>query len=222
MSRSLALQYRLATVEVALGWLEAPWLALQGNYAEAYALIAHTAQTMNRTSMNQQSEALAGTAMTIQIIQGQLDEAAVEQFSMVASSSEIPMSANVLVVLLRAGRLAEVRERYAAQGLTLGPETWFSLISDSLAAEVAAEVGDRGAGDAGLSPARTVRRDGRRPRRPARRSGRSTGFSPSRPPLPVRTPSRQHMPMTPSGCAAPGGSSRPSAGSATSARRFGF
>jgi hypothetical protein len=53
------------------------------------------------------------------------------------------MSANVLVVLLRAGRLAEVRELYATQGLTLGPETWFSLIGDSLAAEVAAEMGDR-------------------------------------------------------------------------------
>jgi hypothetical protein len=53
------------------------------------------------------------------------------------------MSANVLVVLLRAGRLAEVQELYAARGLTLGPETWFSLISDSLAAEVAMEVGDR-------------------------------------------------------------------------------
>jgi DNA-binding SARP family transcriptional activator len=142
VSRSLALQHRLATVEVALGWLEAPWLALQGDYAEAYALIAHTAQTMNRTSMNQQSEALAGTVMNVQVIQGQLDKAAVERFSMAASNSEIPMSANVLVVLLRAGRLAEVQERYAAQGLTLGPETWFSLISDSLAAEVAAEVGD--------------------------------------------------------------------------------
>ena len=142
LSRSLALQHRLATVQVALGWLEAPWLALQGNYDEAYALIARTAQTMDRTSMNQQAEALAGTAMTIQLIQGELDETTVQQFSMVASSSAIPMSANVLVVLLRAGRLDEVRERYAAQGLMLGPETWFSLISDSLAAEVAAEVND--------------------------------------------------------------------------------
>ena len=61
-SRSLALQYRLATVEVALGWLEAPWLALQGGFQQAYDLIAQTARTMNKTSMNQQSEALAGTA----------------------------------------------------------------------------------------------------------------------------------------------------------------
>jgi len=142
-ARSLAKRYRLATVEVALGWLEAPWLALQGKYQQAHALIEKTAQTMKRTSMNQQSEALAGTAVNVQVIQGQVDGAAVEQFSAVASTSEIPMSANVLVVLLRAGRLAEVQELYAARGLTLGPETWFSLISDSLAAEVAMEVGDR-------------------------------------------------------------------------------
>jgi len=142
-ARSLAKRYRLATVEVALGWLEAPWLALQGKYQQAHALIEKTAQTMKRTSMNQQSEALAGTAVNVQVIQGQMDGAAVEQFSAVASTSEIPMSANVLVVLLRAGRLAEVQELYAARGLTLGPETWFSLISDSLAAEVAMEVGDR-------------------------------------------------------------------------------
>jgi hypothetical protein len=142
LSRSLALRYRLPMVEVALGWLEAPWLALQGNYPQAYDLIARTAQTMSRTSMNQQSEAPAGTAMTVQVIQDQLDEATVERFSMVASTSEIPMSANMLVVLLRAGRHTEVQEHYAARGLTLGPETWFSLIGDSLAAEVAIEVGD--------------------------------------------------------------------------------
>jgi len=142
-SRSLAVQYRLATVEVALGWLEAPWLALEGKYAEAFALIAQTARTMDRTSMNQRSEALAGTAMTVQLIQDQIQDTVVEQFLSAAASSEIPMSANLLVVLLRAGRATEVKARYAADGLTLGPETWFSLISDSLAAEVAAEVGDR-------------------------------------------------------------------------------
>jgi hypothetical protein len=93
--------------------------------------------------MNQQSEAPAGAAMNIQMIQGELDEATVEQFSTMAASSEIPMSAIVLVVLMRAGRLTEARQRYAETGLALGPETWFSLIDDSLAAEVAAEVGDR-------------------------------------------------------------------------------
>jgi hypothetical protein len=142
-SRSLAVNYRLATVEVALGWLEAPWLALQGRYAEAFTLIAQTAQTMNRTSMNQQAEALAGTTATIQVIKNQIDEAMVDQFSMMAANSEIPMSANLFVVLLRAGRVAEVKDRYAADGLTLGPESWFSLIADSFAAEVAAELDDR-------------------------------------------------------------------------------
>ena len=53
------------------------------------------------------------------------------------------MSANVLIVLLRAGRRGEAEARYARDGLTLGPESWFSLISDSMAAEVAAEFGDR-------------------------------------------------------------------------------
>ncbi|MET0865358.1 MAG: AAA family ATPase [Nakamurella sp.] len=143
LSRSLAVHHRLATVEVALGWLEAPWLALQGDDAQAYALIAQTAQTMNRTSMNQQAEALPGTVATVQVIQDQIEDSLVEQFTAMAALSEIPMSANMLVVLLRAGRVDEVKTRYATDGLMLGPESWFSLISDSLAAEVAAELGDR-------------------------------------------------------------------------------
>lgn len=143
LSLSLAEQYRLPMVQVALGWLKAPWFALQGRYEQAYAMVAQTATLMQRTSMNQQAEALAGAAMTIQVIQGKLDDVVVQQFSMAAADSKIPMSANVLIVLLRAGRRGEAEAWYARDGLTLGPESWFSLISDSMAAEVAAEFGNR-------------------------------------------------------------------------------
>ena len=158
LSRSLALRHRLATVDVALGWLEASWLALEGKYPEAFALVAQTAEMMKRTSMNQQSEAPTGAAMVIQVIQDRIDDVMVQQFSAVAAASQIPMSANILVVLLRAGRIEEVRRRYAIDGLTLGPESWFSLIADSMAAEVAAELVDRGAGRTGLSADLRLRR----------------------------------------------------------------
>ena len=135
---------------------------------------------------------------------------------MVAASSEIPMSANVLVVLLRAGRLAEVRELYATQGLTLGPETWFSLIGDSLAAEVAAEMGDR------ELAMRVYARLAPFAGRPATAAASAAiwpvdWFLAVAAAAPARKPSRQHMPMTPSDCAAAGGSNRPSVGSGTSA-----
>ena len=81
LSLSLAEQYRLPMVQVALGWLKAPWFALQGSYEQAYSMVEQTATLMQRTSMNQQAEALAGAVMTIQVIQDQLDDVVVEEFS---------------------------------------------------------------------------------------------------------------------------------------------
>jgi hypothetical protein len=38
-ARGLARQHRLTALEVALGWLEAPWLALEGRFDAAFAQV---------------------------------------------------------------------------------------------------------------------------------------------------------------------------------------
>ena len=116
LSRRLAQQYRLTTVEVALGWLEAPWLALQGQLRSGLrADRRRRLRTMQRTSMNQQAEALGGNGDHHSDHPGPARRrCGANCSSLVAQDSEIPLIGEVFSSFcFRAGRPVEARARYA-------------------------------------------------------------------------------------------------------------
>ncbi|MET0965063.1 MAG: BTAD domain-containing putative transcriptional regulator [Nakamurella sp.] len=127
---------------VALGWLEAPWLALRGEFEQAWALVAVTAADMERTSMPQQAAAPAATALIVQMISGVIDPAAIAAMTAVAETSPLPMQQTLLWMMLLAGQRAEAQKLYATTVLEIPPDTWMSLSTNCQIAEIAAEFGD--------------------------------------------------------------------------------
>jgi DNA-binding SARP family transcriptional activator len=138
LARAPAERMRLVNHLVALGWLEVPWLAMRGRFAEADQLFAQTLHLMNGTSMPQLREAPAGAATAVRMARGMVDAAMAQQMAAVAGYSALPMDSSVLAMMLRAGLVAEARERYAAHGVRLDHDDWFSLQHLCMAAEAAA------------------------------------------------------------------------------------
>ncbi|GAA0799247.1 hypothetical protein GCM10009524_14450 [Spirilliplanes yamanashiensis] len=141
-ARAGAERMRLASVLVGLGWLEVPWLGLQGRFAEAEQLFGYTVQQMQRTSMPQSTETPAGTAMALRMAAGAVDATMVAQMQALAPVSPLPLDASIVVLMLRAGLTAEARAWHAAHGIDLSADDWFALLNTCHAAEAAYGVGD--------------------------------------------------------------------------------
>jgi DNA-binding SARP family transcriptional activator len=140
-ARDLAGRTRLSAHLVALGWLEVPWLALRGDFAAAEQRFGETLSLMQRTSMPQTMESPAGAAMVIRMVANAVDGELVGQLRAVAAGSPLPLDANVIALMLRAGQKAEAQEWYAARGVPLPADDWFSVLNLCMAAEAAFGLG---------------------------------------------------------------------------------
>jgi DNA-binding SARP family transcriptional activator len=147
-ARAVAEAAGLVMPVVILGWLEIPWLALEGRFADAQRLFAETLTRWRRTSMPQRDETPAGTAMAMAMAADAVDDAMVTAIEAGTRGSRLPMDAPLLATMLRAGRREEARRRYAEHGIDLDRDNdqWISLLRDCMAAEVAFGLGDRALG----------------------------------------------------------------------------
>ncbi|GID30666.1 BTAD domain-containing putative transcriptional regulator [Paractinoplanes brasiliensis] len=142
-ARADAERYRLATPLVALGWLEMPWLALRGRFADAEKLFAETNDLMSRTSMPQAVESAAGSALMLRMIRGDNSAEMARQLQALAPHSRLPLDSSIVMLLLRAGLADEARAWHAAHGLDIDhPEDWYTLVNLCQAAEASAGLGD--------------------------------------------------------------------------------
>ncbi|MBM2614114.1 AAA family ATPase [Actinoplanes sp. LDG1-06] len=142
-ARADAERYRLAAPLVALGWLEMPWLALRGRFAEAEKLFAETDDLMSRTSMPQARESAAGSALLLRMLRGEGGAEMAGQLQALAPHSRLPLDSSIVMLLLRAGQVDEARAWRADHGLGLDhPEDWYTLVNLCQAAEATAGLGD--------------------------------------------------------------------------------
>jgi hypothetical protein len=145
-ARALAEPAHLVSPIVVLGWLEIPWLALEGRFADAEALFGATLALWRRTSLPQQTEAPAGAALAIRMVAGTVDAATVDALEAATRGSALPMDASLLVTMLRAGQEDRARRYYAEHGVELDHDTWFSLLHHCMAGEVAFRLGEKDLG----------------------------------------------------------------------------
>jgi DNA-binding SARP family transcriptional activator len=147
-ARAVAEAAGLVMPVVILGWLEIPWLALEGRFADAQRLFAETLTQWRRTSMPQRDETPAGAMLAIAMAADAVDAAMVAAIEAGTRGSRLPMDAPLLATMLRAGRREEARRRYAEHGidLDLDRDQWIALLRDCMAAEVAFGLGDRALG----------------------------------------------------------------------------
>ena len=126
---------------VALGWMEAPWLAMRDQVDDAWRLIAATTELLELTSMPHKSAAPAATSLIVEMLAGGFRPETIGSFSAMAEHTRLPMHITVLWMLVRSGRLADARERYRP-GMALPADTWMSVSLHSQIAEVAAGLAD--------------------------------------------------------------------------------
>jgi DNA-binding SARP family transcriptional activator len=117
-ARALAEPAHLVSPVVVLGWLEIPWLALEGRFA-------------------------AGTALAIRMAAGAVDAATVEALVAATRGSALQVDAPLLAMMLRAGQEDRARRRYAEHGLDLDHDNWYSLMHHCMAGEAAFGLGER-------------------------------------------------------------------------------
>jgi DNA-binding SARP family transcriptional activator len=141
LARDLAAVTGLVAPQVSLGWLEIPWLALQGRFDDAQRLFGQTLTLMQRTTMAQQAESPAGAALVLRMAMARVDDAVVAGFEPVAAASPLPMRAHLLMLMLRAGQRDQARQRFAESGVELDHDDWFSLQQQCQAAEAALGLG---------------------------------------------------------------------------------
>ncbi|GIE95503.1 BTAD domain-containing putative transcriptional regulator [Paractinoplanes rishiriensis] len=142
-ARADAERYRLASTQVALGWLEMPWLALRGRFDEAERMFAETVDLMSRTSMPQAAESAAGSALALRMARGDADAEMAGQLQALAPYSRLPLDSSIVMLLLRAGRPEEARRWYAEHDLRLETDDWYTLVNLCQGAEVSAGLADR-------------------------------------------------------------------------------
>ena len=148
LARELAARTGLVSPLVALGWLEIPWLAMQGRFEQAQQLFGQTLALMQRTTMAQQTESPAGAALALRMAMAPVDDSVVAGFEPVVESTPLPMRAHLLMLMLRAGQRDQALARYQAYGVEFDHDDWFSLQQQCQAAEAslglgAAELGAR-------------------------------------------------------------------------------
>ena len=141
LARELAARTGVVSPLVALGWLEVPWLAMQGRFADAQQLFAQTLALMQRTTMAQQTETPAGAALALRMAMAPVDDSVVAGFAPVVESSPLPMRAHLLMLMLRAGQHDQALAHYAEFGVEFGHDDWFTLQQQCQAAEASLGLG---------------------------------------------------------------------------------
>ncbi|TKV60190.1 hypothetical protein FDO65_00165 [Nakamurella flava] len=140
--REVCQAHSLTSPLVALGWLEAPWLALQGDVARAWELTAASAQLMEMTSMPHKATAPASTALVLQMITDDIRPETVDAFAAMAEHSHLPMHTTLLWMLVRTGRRDEADLHLRTRGVPRPKDTWMRSSLDAQIAEIAAALGD--------------------------------------------------------------------------------
>lgn len=127
---------------VALAWLAAPWLALQGRVAQAWELTTRSARQMEMTSMPHRSTAAAATTVVLQMLTDTIRPETIDAFADLAEHSPLPMQTTLLWMMVRTGRTEDARELRRLRGIPPHRDTWMAVSLDAQLAEIAVVLGD--------------------------------------------------------------------------------
>lgn len=131
-------ELRLAFPTVVLDTLHIPWLAMQGRFDEAEQVKARTLELLSTRALEPKELAL-GAIIPIRVWQGRVDEL----LAMVQDPGDAVAAVTVLLLQVRAGRLADARATYGRHGLSMEGDDWFLLFRLAVAAESSLVLGLR-------------------------------------------------------------------------------
>jgi hypothetical protein len=121
---------------------ETAWLAMQGRFEECAERLARMQRLHAEMSLGQAEDAVAGGWVVFLMWQGRGDEAA-DLLIPQDEGGPLPVTAAVVVALLRSGLVDRARDYLASHPIVIGEDTWFTTLVRALSAEVALGLGDR-------------------------------------------------------------------------------
>ena len=142
VARDAANRQRLPYGIIVLDSLELPWLAMAGTFDECELRLANIKLLDQRMSLHQTDDATLGALMALRLFQGRAREMT-DALTQAQEHSPLPLTAVVLMFLLRSGQEQLAREYAATHPVDLHHDDWFSMLSWGCAAEVALGLGDR-------------------------------------------------------------------------------
>ena len=142
VARDAAERQRLPYGIIVLDSLLLPWLAMAGRFEECGERLDNIRLLDQRMSLHQTDDATLGALMALRLWQGRAPEMA-DALMAAQEQSSLPLSAVVLMFLLRGGREEMAREYAATHPVDLSHDDWFSMLTWCSAAEVSLRLGDR-------------------------------------------------------------------------------
>ena len=126
--------------QLVLESLALPWLAMAGDFDAAEAALVRIIALDNRMSLEHSGDATAGALIGLRMWQGRGDEVTPVLTQM--EGGPMPVTAIIIVMLLRSGRAEEAAAHYAAHPINVSADDWFSTLNWGMAAEVALVMDD--------------------------------------------------------------------------------
>jgi hypothetical protein len=131
-ARTEAEQLRLLFPLVVLDTLHLPWLAMGGRFDDAEELLASTLDTVARTNLEPKGGLAMGALLPVRLWQGRAAELVDDRLE------ESPLSRDTYrLLLLRSGRVEDLRSHLARHPLTLRTDDWHTPWQLAVAAEAA-------------------------------------------------------------------------------------
>lgn len=140
-ARELAVRLRMAYLLIVLDALEAPWLALAGEFEAADEALRRLTTLIEGAALPHAQDGLTGAYIIVRTFQQRGGELAdtMQDFS---RQSQLPLAAPLVALLQRVGRPQEARTYAAAHPIDLERDDWFALLTWCCAGEAALGLGD--------------------------------------------------------------------------------
>jgi hypothetical protein len=139
LAQDIAGPMRLTYLQIILGELAGPWLAMRGRFTELEQLIEHQSERYASVSGPYFKVAAAVVHLPLRLWQDRAAEL-VPVFR-ARSDGPLPMDLDVLWMLVRAGRIDEARTEYERSTVVLDEDGWLALFERCIVAEIAFALG---------------------------------------------------------------------------------
>ncbi|MET1008154.1 MAG: hypothetical protein ABWX96_21565, partial [Propionibacteriaceae bacterium] len=150
LARAEANRLRIPYGILVLDTLTLPWRAMAGRFAECDELMDRIDRLDEQMSLEEAGQASAEAAIGLRVWQGRGEESVPVLAAMEAHGaadpevpSLMPVTALLIVQLLRAGQREAARQHYLEHPIDLEPLGWISSLNWGTAAEVALAMADR-------------------------------------------------------------------------------
>ncbi len=141
IARAEAERLRIPFGQLVLDQLTVPWFAMAGRFAECESLLERIGRLDEQMSLEEAGAATAEATIGLRLWQGRAHEVVPVLADM--EGGPLPVTALLIVQLLRSGDHEAARRHYSSHPIDLTTDTWFSLLDWGAAAEVALAMDDR-------------------------------------------------------------------------------